>query len=101
MNARPPISISSAPWFSPEFCVFMWSPCFSRGGRDYPLQRHPAGLDRSGIPPLTGVVHDGTDAGEYRICRARQDRKSTRLNSSHLVISYAVFCLKKKTEKTY
>src|SRR5256885_7349279 len=26
-----------------------------------------------------------------------QDRKSTRLNSSHLVISYAVFCLKKKT----
>src|SRR2546426_4531023 len=29
-------------------------------------------------------------------CRARKDRKSTRLNSSHLVISYAVFCLKKK-----
>src|SRR5256885_5386273 len=28
--------------------------------------------------------------------RAGQDRKSTRLNSSHLVISYAVFCLKKK-----
>src|SRR3989454_2831012 len=29
------------------------------------------------------------------------DRKSTRLNSSHLVISYAVFCLKKKKKKTY
>src|SRR5256885_8953786 len=29
----------------------------------------------------------------------RQDRKSTRLNSSHLVISYAVFCLKKKKIK--
>src|SRR5699024_2065624 len=28
------------------------------------------------------------------------DRKSTRLNSSHVSISYAVFCLKKKTEKT-
>src|SRR3989454_4659085 len=28
--------------------------------------------------------------------RERRDRKSTRLNSSHLVISYAVFCLKKK-----
>src|SRR5256885_11793222 len=28
--------------------------------------------------------------------RKRRDRKSTRLNSSHLVISYAVFCLKKK-----
>src|SRR2546426_3881821 len=30
------------------------------------------------------------------ISRLRRDRKSTRLNSSHLVISYAVFCLKKK-----
>src|SRR5256885_6133330 len=29
------------------------------------------------------------------------DRKSTRLNSSHLVISYAVFCLKKKTTTTH
>src|SRR5256885_16167168 len=29
-----------------------------------------------------------------------QDRKSTRLNSSHLVISYAVFCLKKKKQNT-
>src|SRR5256885_10958058 len=32
-----------------------------------------------------------------RSCRPTGDRKSTRLNSSHLVISYAVFCLKKKT----
>src|SRR5256885_7422641 len=30
---------------------------------------------------------------------SRTDRKSTRLNSSHLVISYAVFCLKKKKNK--
>src|SRR5947207_13615082 len=30
----------------------------------------------------------------------REDRKSTRLNSSHTVISYAVFCLKKKKRKT-
>src|SRR5256885_13174522 len=30
--------------------------------------------------------------------QAGKDRKSTRLNSSHLVISYAVFCLKKKKE---
>src|SRR5690625_6674831 len=29
------------------------------------------------------------------------DRKSTRLNSSHVAISYAVFCLKKKSEKPY
>src|SRR5256885_12988431 len=32
-----------------------------------------------------------------RVGVARVDRKSTRLNSSHLVISYAVFCLKNKT----
>src|SRR2546426_8002511 len=31
----------------------------------------------------------------------RLDRKSTRLNSSHLVISYAVFCLKKKKKYRY
>src|SRR5256885_11541824 len=31
----------------------------------------------------------------------KQDRKSTRLNSSHLVISYAVFCLKKKNHATH
>src|SRR3989454_7640877 len=46
-----------------------------------------------------GGVHDRK--GIHRIVIAipgsgRQDRKSTRLNSSHLVISYAVFCLKKK-----
>src|SRR2546426_7837195 len=42
-----------------------------------------------GVEPLGGALHEAW--GE----RAR-DRKSTRLNSSHLVISYAVFCLKKK-----
>src|ERR1039457_7369621 len=34
------------------------------------------------------------------VLRANIDRKSTRLNSSHLVISYAVFCLKKKKNNT-
>src|SRR5688500_19383385 len=41
----------------------------------------------------------GAQGGEARDHRLdRQDRKSTRLNSSHLVISYAVFCLKKKSD---
>src|SRR5438876_8961340 len=35
------------------------------------------------------------------ICLGTTDRKSTRLNSSHPSISYAVFCLKKKTIKTH
>src|SRR5690349_22044739 len=33
------------------------------------------------------------------LCGAQRDRKSTRLNSSHVENSYAVFCLKKKTEQ--
>src|SRR5256885_6407049 len=36
----------------------------------------------------------------YAFLGSEQDRKSTRLNSSHLVISYAVFCLKKKKRIT-
>src|SRR5690242_20921222 len=40
------------------------------------------------------VVHQA--AGGGRPARLREDRKSTRLNSSHMSISYAVFCLKKK-----
>src|SRR2546426_6251762 len=38
-------------------------------------------------------------AGGRRRVAGQRDRKSTRLNSSHLVISYAVFCLKKKKNK--
>src|SRR5690349_22655326 len=36
----------------------------------------------------------------YGVCGVKVDRKSTRLNSSHVEISYAVFCLKKKKKKT-
>src|SRR5260221_3857942 len=45
---------------------------------------------------LVGLEADRADAvgGELLV-----DRKSTRLNSSHTVISYAVFCLKKKTNQ--
>ena len=47
---------------------------------------------------LARLLHGGTTAGVISgRGRLRSDRKSTRLNSSHVVISYAVFCLKKKT----
>src|SRR5690349_23345277 len=48
---------------------------------------------RDGFDPFLGVfgVRDMAAVGE--------DRKSTRLNSSHVEISYAVFCLKKKKTK--
>src|SRR5690349_23505213 len=44
--------------------------------------------------------HDGARAGQLRRPFVL-DRKSTRLNSSHVEISYAVFCLKKKTKNAY
>src|ERR1035441_6789351 len=40
-------------------------------------------------------VEDGAPSRFHRLSGVRRDRKSTRLNSSHLGISYAVFCLKK------
>src|SRR6478752_9755416 len=49
-----------------------------------------------------GAAQRGTGARCHRgggRCVARPDRKSTRLNSSHGYISYAVFCLKKKKQK--
>src|SRR5215467_12914676 len=53
--------------------------------------------DLAEVPPdLLG--HLRREPGPPVIHR-QQDRKSTRLNSSHLVISYAVFCLKKKKKK--
>src|SRR3989454_12602729 len=47
---------------------------------------------RHGALPLPDLAGTGGARGG--------DRKSTRLNSSHLVISYAVFCLKKKNKNT-
>src|SRR3712207_6849707 len=42
----------------------------------------------------------GPHGGEIGLVGHRRDRKSTRLNSSHANISYAVFCLKKKKKQT-
>src|SRR3712207_8871697 len=47
-------------------------------------------------PNFLGAVEDAKALAE-----AAKDRKSTRLNSSHANISYAVFCLKKKTNLNY
>src|SRR5690349_23481804 len=50
----------------------------------------------------SGRAGDDHLVGHPRPTRARRrDRKSTRLNSSHVEISYAVFCLKKKKKKKY
>src|SRR5439155_25132743 len=52
--------------------------------------------------PLLGKPEDGPQSLPHRIGASRwidRDRKSTRLNSSHVAISYAVFCLKKKNNQ--
>src|SRR5690349_22973104 len=61
---------------------------------------------RSTLFPYTTLFRSRQDGVEADVCECRrgqerqqpeqQDRKSTRLNSSHVEISYAVFCLKKK-----
>src|SRR5690349_23968656 len=63
----------------PGSTLFPYTTLF-RSGRAPPPARPSAVVDRSGARPP----------------RAIQDRKSTRLNSSHVESSYAVFCLKKK-----
>src|SRR5690606_39335253 len=67
------------------------------GPGDRPGPRTPAGRGRSRLPRPTGR----SSGGRIRRAPERADRKSTRLNSSHVKISYAVFCLKKKKTKGY
>src|SRR5256885_10644054 len=67
----------------------------------YTLSLHDAlPISRMGADKRTGLVGWTCPCGKKEKPRYRDaktaDRKSTRLNSSHLVISYAVFCLKKK-----
>src|SRR5256885_4950183 len=65
-----------------------------------------SGLTSAAITiPVCVLVGEGIGWGvgrleQIELALAREDRKSTRLNSSHLVISYAVFCLKKKKKAT-
>src|SRR5437588_6893329 len=53
-------------------------------------------LFRSMITPVASLIRDVWAARNVSAMSGSRDRKSTRLNSSHTVISYAVFCLKKK-----
>src|SRR5688500_19190915 len=56
---------------------------------------NPRGSSSTGGPTGSSPAASSTEPRPPATARS-SDRKSTRLNSSHLVISYAVFCLKKK-----
>src|SRR2546426_5482956 len=68
-----------------------------------PISAHPEGhCRRAGDerpPGIAPAARHGEVARRRRDPVRQSDRKSTRLNSSHLVISYAVFCLKKKKDR--
>src|ERR1022692_4951814 len=70
----------------------------SHGGLDAPAAVAAGGSVSAVAGPLQiEIRHDNRCAARH--AGSQSDRKSTRLNSSHLVISYAVFCLKKKKTK--
>src|SRR5688500_19688630 len=52
-----------------------------------------------GLSHIEWVIDVDRVGAELLVRAGSRDRKSTRLNSSHLVISYAVFCLKKKNRR--
>src|SRR5256885_10291075 len=52
-------------------------------------------------PAVVEALAELVEKRELAVLALRKDRKSTRMNSSHLVISYAVFCLKKKKTNDY
>src|SRR5688500_19643930 len=76
-------SIRSSGWCSCSILIHLWG----KGLRKQILGKPFNPLDPTHFSSVKPVIS------------AIPDRKSTRLNSSHLVISYAVFCLKKKKRK--
>src|SRR5699024_12782977 len=109
---------------SPQLCAFVVlflrpplpspSSVFSLYGHGHPRDLHSFPTRRSSdliSAESAAMINDARKSGGRVVCvgttsvrtlesaSAEEDRKSTRLNSSHVSISYAVFCLKKKKKK--
>src|SRR2546426_5083145 len=88
----------------PRSTLFPYTTLFRSGvglyGRTRRWRRETRQLERAAascIPSGRSIDHFALiSCFTQHLARYFEDRKSTRLNSSHLVISYAVFCLKKK-----
>src|SRR3712207_8640312 len=84
----------------PRSTLFPYTTLFRSELRAYPVLE-----DDTLGPPIVlhtfGADHRGIHRGIEGMCIDAEDRKSTRLNSSHANISYAVFCLKKKKTNNY
>src|SRR3712207_8834164 len=85
----------------PRSTLFPYTTLFRSavGGRRGVGLFQPGGGRRARVPVLAQRRQGGPDLLR-RAQRPDRDRKSTRLNSSHANISYAVFCLKKKKKST-
>src|SRR5436305_11858809 len=87
MLSRPPRSTLFP--YTTLFRSYVWYQVWNR-----------TGAPRYFIPDLDLLTNKGTrHRDEVLPAEVGEDRKSTRLNSSHVRISYAVFCLKKKKKK--
>src|SRR5690349_22096989 len=79
-----------------SFIFSFFFPCYSdrRGLHSFPTRRSSDLRAREVLEP-----HPQDHRPAHPVSRAQPDRKSTRLNSSHVEISYAVFCVKKKSAR--
>src|SRR3712207_8785362 len=90
----------------PRSTLFPYTTLFRSGGkREQRRLRVAQRLARAAGEPADGDVHERRDPERLKEREVDEqahaeagDRKSTRLNSSHANISYAVFCLKKKNQ---
>src|SRR5258705_8230908 len=88
----------------PRSTLFPYTTLFRSGLAHPDLQSvrglpHTRGLESGGELRSRGSARQLLELPQRRAGAGQGDRKSTRLNSSHLGISYAVFCLKKKKKK--
>src|SRR2546430_10426764 len=90
----------------PRSTLFPYTTLF----RSVPVMGGFIGANRNGITTTIGrgggdlsaaIVGAGVGAEKIEIWTDVEDRKSTRLNSSHSQISYAVFCLKKQSQRPH
>src|SRR5690606_40537305 len=104
---------TSTTWFFPLLAFLFYSYGDPRDLHSFPTRRSSDLEDlrrqsgqqqvRDHVPEIARAVerHRLLQRRRKLVQLATQDRKSTRLNSSHVKISYAVFCLKKKKKKEH
>src|SRR5690242_21512533 len=89
----------------PRSTLFPYTTLFRSVGRDVHVEEEDLAVanDAVGVSdvrlPLAQRLDLGSGEHDPGFANVDEDRKSTRLNSSHMSISYAVFCLKKKKNK--